>query len=82
MMHDPILRIKRAQGRAGDGPGAPEERFPVVGFWYHGEDARGTGALACYDGYGAFRMGDGTEVDMTKYDYLVEHQPPGGASAR
>lgn len=81
-MHDPILRIKRAQGRAGDGAGDPVERSPVVGLWYHGEDARGTGALACYDGYGAFRMGDGTEVDMAKYDYLVEHQPPGAVSGR
>lgn len=48
---------------------------PVIGRWYHGQSVRGTGAMAKYNGYGEFVMGDGTVVDMTIYDYLVEHPP-------
>ncbi len=54
----------------------PQLRAPVMGLWYHGVNERGTGAIAQYDGYGAFCLGDGTEVDMGIYSYLVEHHPP------
>lgn len=62
-------------------PVAPEHaqyREPVMGLWYHGHSERGMGAFAQYDGYGAFRLGDDTEVDMGIYPLVVEHAPPGG----
>ena len=52
-------------------PVAPRE--PKVGYWYHGESERGTGAMAQYQGWGEFTLGDGTVVDMTIYPLLVEH---------
>jgi len=53
-------------------PGKPELAFPTIGTWYAGATERGTGAVAKYEGWNEFTLGDGTVVDMTKYDHLVE----------
>ena len=51
----------------------PEDRDPVMGRWYHGVTREGVGALAQYMGWGEFLSGDGSVIDMTRYDFLVEH---------
>lgn len=70
MAYEYPIGATRLQAAAGV-PVAPSE--PKVGYWYHGESERGTGAIAQYQGYGEFTMGDGTVVDMTIYPLLVEH---------
>ena len=57
-------------------PEQVQQREPIKDCWYHGQSPRGMGAMAYYDGYGSFRLGDETEVDMTIYPYIVEHAPP------
>lgn len=59
------------------GQDTPEKAFPQIGLWYEGQSERGTGAIAKYQGWNTFTVGDDTEVDMTIYDYLVEHPPKG-----
>lgn len=56
------------------GERAPEPVMaePKVGYWYHGESERGTGIIAQYQGWNEFTLGDGTPVNMTIYDHLVE----------
>lgn len=73
-MHPTMMIVTRAELKQG---ALPRMREPVEGRWYSGESVRGTGAIARYDGYGAFRFGDDAEADMTVYDHLVEHWPPG-----
>lgn len=68
----PMYRIRHSVAHGG-GHGTPVLAEPKLGYWYHGESERGTGAVAQYQGYGEFTMGDGTVVDMAIYDHLVEH---------
>lgn len=50
----------------------PALREPVIGVWYTGISVRGIGAIAQYQGWGEFTLGDGTIADMTIYDRLIE----------
>ena len=66
------MLIQRAPVLKSAEPDAPKLDFPTIGSWYAGVTNRGTGAVAQYQGWNEFTLGDGTVVDMNQYDYLRE----------